>query len=1220
MTKWIEKTKADTIILVFIYFAIVLLVLSRTEYYIKADTNTGIADSAEDFRYTETDSEICITGLAEKGYTEIVIPQRINGVSVTRIGKYAFKNNETITKVVIPGSVKVIENEAFCYCINLSDVYVEEGVEEIYAGCFDGCSKIEEIVLPNSLKLLGNNNFRGSSLRKISLPFIGKSRNESDEFALFGFIFGEGTYRDYGTVKQNSKIFCIPESLEEVTVTDATSIGDYAFVNCSFIKKIELNEGVKAIGKYAFSGCGVSSFLIPESVDKISTGAFSSFQQGQGRTLYTSKDTYGYEYAKENNLSVITTKSIELEKEKITLFLGENIGVFADVHMINGKKDTFPEIEWDSSDLNVVTVDEGYIETVGVGVAEIEAACDGIVAKCVVEVLPVKAEKITIDNPISEIQVNGKNTITATITPQNTTDKSVSWKSSNEEIAIVNGSGVVIGVSKGTAIITATTENGKSDFFLIEVIPEQLKEISFLKNAYNVDIGGKEQLGVKFVPETAENKEVIWSSSDESVAIVNDKGVVLGVSEGSAVISVESNSGITASVTIKVIDGKRINEETVPDTIFREIVLVYDTNMDGFLSLAEANRVEKLDLSQKGIKDLKGIEVFKQLKSLKCDNNDIKELDLSGNPELVELQCNENESLVSVNVTGCTKLEELVLRNNEFLRSLDVKSNTKLRVLEAFDNSINELDLSNNTELERLDCGNSFFSSLILKNHPKLAEIYCTGTFLRVIDLSGAINLKELICEDCWLEEIDVSNNKELLSFHAYGNHLRRVDLSNNTKIEELSLDYNYMSEVDVSSCMENLLNCKKFDYSKDIDRERKILYLDMNENDSSKVYFKKTDVKVSFDEAVYDGTAKTPTPNVYVEDVKLQYGRDYSIEYSNNIESGTAMAIITGEGTYVGTEKSEFIIQPKPLESSMISDISECEYNGSAIKPTAVVACLDKELILNKDYKISYKANTNAGTASVIIAGVGNYTGTVVKYFTINPTTIVGAKVSGLSIQAYTGQEIKPEPQITIGLDKRVLTKNKDYSLAYSNNTKTGTATVTIKGKGNYKGNISKTFKIVNIAVNYRAYVQKKGWMSYAKNGTTAGTTNNLRMETIQMNLTGNKNVTGGIKYRAYVQKQGWTQWADTAKTTTYAGTKGKSLRVESIQIKAYDQVAQLYDVYYRVYTDKYGWLDWAKNGATAGTAGLSYKLRAFQVKMVAKGGKAPGKTTKPYATNKNP
>ena len=123
---------------------------------------------------------------------------------------------------------------------------------------------------------------------------------------------------------------------------------------------------------------------------------------------------------------------------------------------------------------------------------------------------------------------------------------------------------------------------------------------------------------------------------------------------------------------------------------------------------------------------------------------------------------------------------------------------------------------------------------------------------------------------------------------------------------------------------------------------------------------------------------------------------------------------------------------------------------------------------------------------------------------------------------------------------------------------------------------------------------------ISGTKASGMAGTTDNLRMETIQMQLSG---VTGAVEYRAYCAKKGWTQWATTADTKTFAGTQGQARRVELLQIKTSGQIATLYDIYFRAYSEKLGWLGWAKNGEKAGTQGYAYKLEAFQVNLVRKG-----------------
>ena len=216
-------------------------------------------------------------------------------------------------------------------------------------------------------------------------------------------------------------------------------------------------------------------------------------------------------------------------------------------------------------------------------------------------------------------------------------------------------------------------------------------------------------------------------------------------------------------------------------------------------------------------------------------------------------------------------------------------------------------------------------------------------------------------------------------------------------------------------------------------------------------------------------------------------------------------------------------------------------------------------------------------------------------------------ATVTGLGIKAWTGSAVKPV--VTVKLDGKTLKKGTDYTVSYSNNKNAGKATVTIEGMGTYAGTLKKTFVIKKPVLKYRAYVQKKGWMNpwtVAGIGTKvdersfAGTTDNLRMETIQMQLSG---IGGQVQYRAYCRLKGWTQWATTADTKTYAGTKGEARRVEMIQLKASGQIANLYDMYYRTYCEKFGWLGWTGNNGKSGSAGYARKLEAFQIQFVPKG-----------------
>ena len=137
--------------------------------------------------------------------------------------------------------------------------------------------------------------------------------------------------------------------------------------------------------------------------------------------------------------------------------------------------------------------------------------------------------------------------------------------------------------------------------------------------------------------------------------------------------------------------------------------------------------------------------------------------------------------------------------------------------------------------------------------------------------------------------------------------------------------------------------------------------------------------------------------------------------------------------------------------------------YTRSSICPSPKVIINNKQLVAGTHYTLSYSSNKNVGTAKITITAVSGsgYYGTYTKKFKIVKDSIADGSISGVSKKyKYTGKYIKPVPKLKV--NGHTLTKNKDYTISYKNNKKKGTATITLKGKGNYKGTKKKTFKIV--------------------------------------------------------------------------------------------------------------------------------------------------------------
>lgn len=223
-----------------------------------------------------------------------------------------------------------------------------------------------------------------------------------------------------------------------------------------------------------------------------------------------------------------------------------------------------------------------------------------------------------------------------------------------------------------------------------------------------------------------------------------------------------------------------------------------------------------------------------------------------------------------------------------------------------------------------------------------------------------------------------------------------------------------------------------------------------------------------------YSGTAIKPEPVVTYNGVTLRKGTDYSVEYENNINVGDATVIITGMNNYTGTVSKTFKIEPNSiiieLGSIKNATISETNatfhfYTGQAIKPEIQVSMGNKTLTEGKDYTLTYENNINAGTAKVIVTGMGSYSGVASKEFTIIRKSILKADISGIDEKYYyTGDEISPKPVVT--LDNEILSPDTDYSVTYSDNLNAGTATVTITGINNFNGSITKNFAIKKVSI----------------------------------------------------------------------------------------------------------------------------------------------------------
>lgn len=354
--------------------------------------------------------------------------------------------------------------------------------------------------------------------------------------------------------------------------------------------------------------------------------------------------------------------------------------------------------------------------------------------------------------------------------------------------------------------------------------------------------------------------------------------------------------------------------------------------------------------------------------------------------------------------------------------------------------------------------------------------------------------------------------------------------------------------------------------------------------------------------EFTYSGKEIKPEIIITNGEKVLSEGTDYIVEYADNVNAGTAKAVIVGKGSYSGTFVKQFTVKTKAVPKPKLGETSYT-YDGTAKKPSVTVKDGDSLLTEGRDYTVAYSANVNAGTATVTVTGKGNYGETAKQTFTISRRPISNVALS-TSKYIYDGKVKTPVVTVTDG--NKTLMEGAAYTVSYSNNKKVGTASVKITGKGNYTGTVTKTF-VINPA---KQTVQKletryKGfYVDWAQKGSATG---------YEIQYGTSSSFKGASKFRLEKNKP------DTCTIGGLAAGKKYYVRVRSYTVSAGK-------TYYGEWSDGKSVTTAKYNIASAKVSGISAK--AFTGKAVTQGivVKYNGKTLKngtdytvKYSNNKN-
>ena len=214
-------------------------------------------------------------------------------------------------------------------------------------------------------------------------------------------------------------------------------------------------------------------------------------------------------------------------------------------------------VTWTSSNTKVATVDEnGVVTGVKKGSATIKAtALDGSGQKASFAVtVQQQPQSITLNETDFTVNMGSYRTLKATVAPSNTNDKAVVWSSSDESIATVNKSGRVTPVSVGSCTITCRSEDYPEVYATATVHVEQLvTKIEFAEKEIAFDVDTSLQVFWEVLPNTATNPGVTFSSNKESIATVDENGLITGHKRGECYITAKAVDGSGKSARIKVV-------------------------------------------------------------------------------------------------------------------------------------------------------------------------------------------------------------------------------------------------------------------------------------------------------------------------------------------------------------------------------------------------------------------------------------------------------------------------------------------------------------------------------------------------------------------------------------------------------------------------------------------------------------------------------------------
>ena len=517
-------------------------------------------------------TEIHASAFKQTGLLTVTVPE-----SVVSIGTSVFEGCPNLASVTWPSSLPIIPNVTFNGCTSLTEIILPDTLTTIGTGAFKNCDALTAFTMPDSVTTVNEEAFCDcDALVEIHLSTSLKSVPKNTFYncdALASITI------PYGVTSIGNSVFCDCDALETAVMPNTvTSMGTDVFAHCDVLKNVTLSQYLTKIPSGTFRDCAeLEEIVIPYYATSIDANAFNSssklakvivrdnlttinstaFSYPEVTVFYGNAGSYAETWANENGYTFDTNTSSAtsaiLNETTLTVAKGKTAMLILSID----PADFADTISFKSSNTSVVTVDAtGKITAVGVGSATVKVYVGDASASCKITVTQA-VTRLRINKTTLALDVPATYQLTVTITPDDASNKTLLWTSSDESVATVDENGLVTAIDNGKVTITATTTDGSNLSVSCTVTvtdPNNIPAsgITLDKTALTLDALDIYQLTATVKPDNAANKGIVWTSSNESVATVDENGVITAIAKGTATITATAADGYGASASCTV--------------------------------------------------------------------------------------------------------------------------------------------------------------------------------------------------------------------------------------------------------------------------------------------------------------------------------------------------------------------------------------------------------------------------------------------------------------------------------------------------------------------------------------------------------------------------------------------------------------------------------------------------------------------------------------------